>query len=456
MLREKMRWIFFDDMLRDEYRQCIEEGRCVENYASEVERILAIEDERFRNEEAEKLLILMENAPVKDEYGYIEPVSYEDISACLEEQSEVRYHYDKDRLKDKVSGAWYGRTIACVLGIPVEGWSRCKIREYLEATRQMPLEYYISSVKDEDIRKKFDISEKDITTPYDREKVCWYNCLDGKFPNDDDINYTVSALKLLERYGRSFTMEDVAETWLLGIPAFHACTAERAAIRNLMNGVLPPKSGMYCNPYREWIGAQIRGDFFGYVNPGNPKEAARMAYLDACVSHVKNGVYGEMFIASLLSLCFVQELTMKERIRIALFQIPPKSRLKESLDEVQSWYEEGWAFDSVVEEVHKRYNEKEMYDWCLTIPNAMLVTACLLWYTDFDEGVAAAVLSGFDTDCNGATVGSAMGAAGGFKNINSKWYEAFDGILHTSVHGYHEMTLQELTGRTLRQIERTT
>lgn len=317
----------------------------------------------------------------------------------------------------------------------------------------MPLAYYISSTKDDTVRERFDLREEDAMTSYDRQKVEWYDNLNGQFPNDDDINYTVIALKILERYGRDYTMEDVAEAWLLGIPAFHACTAERAAIRNLMNGVLPPKSAVECNPYREWIGAQIRGDFFGYVNPGHPLEAAEMAYRDASVSHTKNGVYGEMFIAALISLCFVPDMTMIERIYAALQQIPPKSRLKESLDEVCRWYEQGWTFDTMAETVHQRYHEEEMFDWCLTIPNAMLVVACLLCYDNFDDAVTAAVLSGFDTDCNGATVGSIMGAIHGLKGIDPKWYEAFDGIARTSVHGYHEIPLQELAERTISLIK---
>lgn len=124
------------------------------------------------------------------------------------------------------------------------------------------------------------------------------------------------ALKLLERYGHNFTSADVAETWLLGIPAFHACTAERVAIRNLMTGILPPQTGRRRNPYREWIGAQIRADFFGYIAPGNPAAAAAMAYRDGVVSHTKNGVYGEMFIAAWLSLCYVEGLTMLQRVQM--------------------------------------------------------------------------------------------------------------------------------------------
>lgn len=455
MLRDKMRWIYFYEMLWDEYRQCADEGRSVEKYASEIRETLAIEDEFERNEKAGKLLELMENAPVKDGFKYDEPTSYDDIIAGMSEEARECFRYDADSLEDKIAGAWYGRIIACVLGIPVEGWERDKIAKYLDATSQAPLKYYISSSEDDSVRKKFDISEEDISTPYDRQKICWYNCLDGKFPNDDDINYTVAALKLIERYGKNFTACDVAETWLLGIPAFHACTAERAAIRNLMNGVVLPASGTYRNPYREWIGAQIRGDFFGYINPGNPVEAARMAYLDASVSHTKNGVYGEMFISALISLCFVPDMTMKERILRAMLLIPQKSRLNESLGEVCGWHEDGWDFEDVVSEVHRRYDEKNMYDWCLTVPNAMLVAACLLYYDNYDDAVTAAVSAGFDTDCNGATVGSIMGAACGFAAIDSKWYKSFDGYVYTSVHGYHSVELKELIERTLKQIERT-
>ena len=49
MLKEKMLWIFYEDMLKDEYRQCMDEGRCVEPYAPEIDRILAIQDEEERN-----------------------------------------------------------------------------------------------------------------------------------------------------------------------------------------------------------------------------------------------------------------------------------------------------------------------------------------------------------------------------------------------------------------------
>ena len=123
-------------------------------------------------------------------------------------------------------------------------------------------------------------------------------------PEDDDTNYTLIGLKLLEENGRDFTPEDVGDCWLRNLPIFHVCTAERIAYRNLVMCIEPPKSASYCNGYREWIGAQIRADIYGYVNPAKPREASAMAWRDASISHVKNGIYGEMWVAAMLAAAF--------------------------------------------------------------------------------------------------------------------------------------------------------
>ncbi|WP_077612484.1 ADP-ribosylglycohydrolase family protein [Clostridium sp. Marseille-P2415] len=164
---------------------------------------------------------------------------------------------------------------------------------------------------------------------------------------------------------------------------------------------IAPESAACLNPYREWIGAQIRGDFYGYVNPGNPLEAAKMAYRDGAVSHIKNGIYGEMYVAALISLTAVSK-DMLWNCSEALKQIPPKSRIAEDINIILNKYREKASYESVIQYIHQKYNQKDFFDWCYVNPNAMIVTAGILWFSDqFGEAIIQTVLAGFDTDCNG-------------------------------------------------------
>lgn len=160
---------------------------------------------------------------------------------------------------------------------------------------------------------------------YGSDKINWINNVEHMV-EDDDTNYTIIGLKILEEYGLNFTPEDVAESWMANLPILHTCTAERVAYQNLVNLIMPPESASFRNPYREWIGAQIRADFFGYITPGYPELGAELAWRDASISHLKNGIYGEMWVAAMLSAAAVTD-DIAEIINIGLSEIPQNSRL---------------------------------------------------------------------------------------------------------------------------------
>jgi ADP-ribosylglycohydrolase len=453
VLKNKMLWLYYSDMLKSEYLQCAQEGKDVEKFEQQVQYIENMPRGKEKEDLARDLMLKMEVLPVAAGFHFKEPELYEEILEELPDGSKEVIAYDEQNIKAKISGAWYGRAIGCLLGIPVEGWTRGKIKGYAKESRNWPLSDYFSSAVSEQIKEKYDINDIDPTTPYDRTMKCWINNIKN-FPTDDDTNYTLAALKILERNGRDFTSEDVAEAWVYSIPAFHTCTAERVAYRNLMNGILPPESGKYLNPYREWIGAQIRADFYGYINPGNPGAAVFMAYRDASVSHTKNGVYGSMLVAAILSLCACSKLSMPEIIKKALCQIPVQSRLYININRVCDQFAQKCSYSDVIDDVHSLYNEALFDDWCHTIPNAMIVTATLLYYeNNFGAAIANAVLSGFDTDCNAATVGSILGMYNGFEGIEKHWLEKIAPVLSSSVHCFSRIELSETIQKTIDVID---
>ena len=87
-------------------------------------------------------------------------------------------------------------------------------------------------------------------------------------PADDDTNSTVMYQELVKKYGRDFTPENVLDMWVSSQAKYAYFTAERTALINNINGFEAPASAMYKNPFREWIGEQIRADYLGYINPG--------------------------------------------------------------------------------------------------------------------------------------------------------------------------------------------
>ena len=119
MLKEKMRWIYFSDMLDDEYKECIQEGKEVERFRSEIENIKSMRDDRARENAARQLLLAMERTPVTDSFPYIEPDEYEKIASLLPSEAKQKYNVDSSALAEHIRGAWQGRIAGCVLGIPV-------------------------------------------------------------------------------------------------------------------------------------------------------------------------------------------------------------------------------------------------------------------------------------------------------------------------------------------------
>lgn len=441
------------NMLADEMVQRREDGYDVSALEEQVQQALATGSEQ----ECWQRVDALANTQRCADWPYEEPSALVDIEASLPAAPLLPIiKLNEAQLRDRLQGAWLGRCAGCNLGKPVEGWTRASIREYLERTHAYPLDNYF--IRLTPIPEGYTLWTPEIEeTRADFDKIMrqnWEGTTRGnitEMARDDDIDYTILSLYILETYGFDFRTEDVAQAWLTHLPFLDVYTAERAAYRNLVYGLHPPQTASYRNPYREWIGAQIRADMYGYVSPGNPRQAARLAYKDASLSHTQNGIYGEMWAAALLAACFVVP-DMPTALEASLAQIPPRSRLVAAIRDVMAMHEQGMNWEQARDTMETRFYGT--YNWVHTINNAAAVAAALLWGEgDFTHTIGLAVQSGWDTDCNGATAGSAFGAMYGKEALPSYWIDPLHDSIHSAVSGYDNSKISELAERTLRLVK---
>ena len=202
---------------------------------------------------------------------------------------------------------------------------------------------------------------------------------------------------------------------------------------------------------------RCRADYFGYIHPGDPASAAEMAFRDASISHVKNGIYGEMLFAAAIAAAAALE-DPEEILLAGLSQIPEKSRLYKDVQQVIAWYHAGLSADDVMERIRSIWNEKDPHHWCHTNSNAMIVAACFLYgELDYTKTVGMAVSYGFDTDCNTATVGSLVGMVRGSRAIDEAWTSAVADTIQTALLGWNTVRIPDLvkdTVETIKKLER--
>ncbi|MDD4519217.1 MAG: ADP-ribosylglycohydrolase family protein [Limnochordia bacterium] len=442
-------WTNLRELFFAECQQRIEEGcskQSVQKLKQQVEEL---------PEDAPATLILpvyeeLMKFDIAPDFPYEEPNDLEEIEKLRPQgRQTLKTSIGQDHLYNKIHGAWLGRCIGCALGRPLEthlfmsghdqqpGW--VFVKDYLLGANAWPLDFYVPGSSTSEVGKVYNKGST-------KEHIAFME-------SDDDIRYTVIGLKLIKNYRGDFTTSDVGRTWLWTLPYIHVCTAERQAYRNMVikmqgHDHFSPADLVFIrrnlNPYREWIGAQIRADAFGYACPGNPELAAKLAYRDAILSHEKNGVYGEMFIAAVISAALVLDGKtgdIEKALRIGLSKIPRTSRLYESIERAMALATEVETQEELFEML---WNSFGHYNPVHTINNAALCTAALLFgQDDFEKAVTTAVACGWDTDCNGATVGSIWGALYGEDAIPSKWKEPLNDTLYSGIVDFHPIRISE-------------
>ncbi|MCL7380402.1 ADP-ribosylglycohydrolase family protein [Streptomyces sp. 35G-GA-8] len=164
---------------------------------------------------------------------------------------------------ERVYGALIGQAVGDALGAPTEGLTRAQIIERYG---------WVSDFVDDDPA------------------------------GTDDTEYAVLTAQVLLAHGTGLTPAQVGAAWtdnlVNQVGGFYGGGfSEMTAINNLRAGLAPPVTGS--DNHEMWSdGAAMRIAPVGILCAGDPAQAARLAAVEAQVSHAKDGVYCAQVIAA--------------------------------------------------------------------------------------------------------------------------------------------------------------
>lgn len=427
-------------LLNDELRQLNEEGFFISDELRAEAQLL---EDNSAYADFQAFYDKLKNLPRKSDFNFYEPDSITEIRAARPAKRMAKQEFPKDfdLLYDRYHGAWLGRCAGCALGKPVEfnvNENYLWIKTYLQNRNEWPLRDFFSARNVND--------NMDLACPLSqRENIAFME-------SDDDIRYTILAMLLFEKHGSNFAPYDVARLWGENLTHYQLFTAEKHAFLNFAmfeaykgKDLNADFTSTFNNPYREYIGAQIRADFYGYMAPGDTEKAAEYAYCDACWTHRKNGIYGAMFIAAAVAAAFVTD-DIEEIIYAGLGEIPENCRLAYEIRQALQVIPNCKDMHEFADYAAKRYQAMSAVH---TIGNAVLCVGALIFGgKDPDRSVCEAVMGGFDTDCNGATVGSIVGIIAGGRNFGGTLAPRLNNLVKSGLQAVGDIQITELARRT--------
>lgn len=382
----------------------------------------------------------LSDLPLQPDWPYVEPT---DLLAIWKECDPNRptdpiATLDPEEASARVRAAFVGRVCGCMLGKPFEiDVTLDQIRRALDPLGEWPLSDYPT--------------EKAIHA-LPTQQGQWRELARERIDHvavDDDINYTILAMLVLESHGSAFTHQDMLTQWLFNLPIAATFGPERtillkAGIETLAGpGEDIGEWTSILNPGEELCGALIRADGYGYAFPGNPAFAAELAHRDATLTHKRTGVYGAMFVAAAIATAFVARDRM-EIFRTALSFVPTRSRFHEAVAFSISEVEQASDWLDAYERIREKYGR---YGFCQNFQEIGTVINSVNFAEDVGHGICLQVSQGNDTDSFGATAGSILGAFFGDGHLEQRWIEPFRDDIQTALALFHERSLSRLTHR---------
>lgn len=240
----------------------------------------------------------------------------------------------------------------------------------------------------------------------------------------DDTEFALLVAEMIIQAGGEFSAQDVEDMWMRHVVSQdeynRGGASEVEAAQNLRDGLHAPQSGMF-GTHTHSDGAAMRCGPIGILCAGDPERAARLARVDAEISHAAEGVWAAQMVAASVAMAMV-DAPFDDIFAHVLTLCPEGSWMRHSMelayrivDEAQGDIANAWM------PLHYRLFKS----YRATSPEAIAEAyGCLrLKNDDFKGGLLLAANFGRDADTIGAVVGCILGARYGAAVIPDYWIE---------------------------------
>ncbi len=302
----------------------------------------------------------------------------------------------KKELRNKILGAWVGKSYGAMMGEPMEFHAQGEIFEgSLDIQPEAPATWL------------------------------YY---------EDDLYTNMAFLEIMRDKGLKASQNDFAQVFLKS--NFMLWHANGQARQNLLEGIPPGLSGHpYYNPHADDIDFQIECDFIGIISPGLPKVALEIANKVGHLMNYGDGYYAGAFLTVLYTYAYFESDRVK-LIQMALEGIPSESNYAKIIKDILNWYaedSENWRV------TWKKLEDKWNSDLCPWAKSdrlplrkdtvsckfniqghfngAYILLGLLYGKGDFLKSIRICTRCGQDTDSNVANCGGILGVILGNDNL---------------------------------------
>ena len=305
------------------------------------------------------------------------------ISTSCKNQTSDYKTINADVLKDKIAGGWAGKMIGVTYGAPTEFKAQGKM--------------FTDSIK---------------WKPSDVKGSMW----------QDDIYVQLTFMMTMDKYGMHAPAKVFQEMFAkAGYPLWHANVQSR---KNYYDSIFAPKSGMPENNFHaDDIDFQIESDYIGFMSPGMPQTALKMADKIGHIMNYGDGVYGGIFVAALYSQAFFSN-DIPSNVEYALRSIPAESdyhKIIEDVIKLHKHYPDAWEAAWI--ELEAKWDDTDIcgagspFNIDAKFNGAFIVMGLLYGNGDPVKTMNITTKCGQDSDCNPSNAMALLGVINGFSKL---------------------------------------